>query len=267
MLNSQQVTQQNDYTRSDFLLKIIDVKYDWAGALAKRSTIDMIVLHHADASKCSAKDVSWWHVMNGWSGIGYHYFVSKDGKIYKGRPDDTIGAHAQGYNSTSIGICFEGRYNKEIMPEAQLKAGKELVEYLKKKYNITTVKRHNDLMATNCPGSLFPFEEMVGGAKENLILSFQRAAIADGFKFKKYGADGKYGDETKIVMQKCVVKKRLLYKYSNATKLVQRLLGVKQDGICGKNTEATIKSFQKKHGLVVDGCVGLNTWLVLLGVK
>jgi peptidoglycan hydrolase-like protein with peptidoglycan-binding domain len=68
-------------------------------------------------------------------------------------------------------------------------------------------------------------------------------------------------------MQKCIVKKRLLYRYSNATKLVQRLLGVKQDGICGKNTETVIKAFQKKNGLVVDGCVGLNTWLVLLGIK
>jgi peptidoglycan hydrolase-like protein with peptidoglycan-binding domain len=68
-------------------------------------------------------------------------------------------------------------------------------------------------------------------------------------------------------MQKCIVKKRLLYKYANATKLVQRLLGVKQDGICGKNTEAAIKTFQKNHGLVVDGCVGLNTWKKLLNIK
>ena len=248
-------------------MEIKEVKYDWAGALAKRSKIDTIVLHHAEASTCSPQDIHWWHIRNGWSGIGYHYFVSKQGVIFKGRPDDVIGSHAKGYNSTSLGIVFEGRYNKEVMPEAQMKAGKELVAYLKKKYGIKNVKRHKDLMATDCPGSLFPFEEIVGQEKENLVLSFQRAAVADGFKFPKYGCDGSYGDETKSVMQKCVVKRRLFYKYRNATKLVQRLLGIKQDGLAGKDTEAAIKKFQKEKGLTADSCVGLNTWLRLLNIK
>ena len=248
-------------------MEIQEVKYDWAGALAKRNSINMIVLHHADASTCSVKDIHWWHIKNGWSGIGYHYFVSKQGKVFKGRPDDTIGSHAKGYNSTSLGICFEGRYSKEIMPQEQIQAGKELVEYLKKKYNIKKVVRHKDLMATDCPGSLFPFEEIVGGEKENLVLSFQRAAVADGFKFPKFGCDGQYGDETKSVMQQCVVKKRILYKYKNATKLVQRLLGIEQDGLCGKNTDFAIRNFQKENGLVIDGSVGLLTWQKLLNIN
>ena len=248
-------------------MEIKEVKYDWAGALAKRSKIDMIVLHHADASTCSPQDIHWWHVRNGWSGIGYHYFISKQGVVFKGRPDDVIGSHAKGYNSTSLGICFEGRYNKETMSEAQLQVGKELVAYLKKKYKITKVKRHKDLMATDCPGVLFPFEEIVNQTQENLVLSFQRAATADGFKFPKYGCDGSYGNETKDVMQKCIVKRRLFYKYQNATKLVQRLLGVKQDGLAGKDTENAIKKFQQAHNLTVDGCVGLATWKVLLNIK
>ena len=248
-------------------MEITEVKYEWAGALAKRSTINMIVLHHADASTCSVQDVHWWHIRNGWSGFGYHYFVAKSGKIFKGRPDDVIGSHAKGYNSTSIGICFEGKYNKEIVPEAQLKAGQELIEYLKNKYDIKNIKRHQDLMATDCPGALFPFEEMVSGAKENLVLEFQRAAVADGFKFPKYGCDGEYGNETKSVMQQCVVKKRLLYKYKNATKLAQRLLGITQDGLCGKNTEQAIKTFQQHHNLCIDGCIGLETWKALLNIK
>jgi hypothetical protein len=254
-------------TRSEFLLEIKEVKYDWAGALAKRNNIDMIVLHHADASTCSVQDIHWWHIRNGWSGIGYHYFVNKQGVVFKGRPDDVIGSHAKGYNSTSIGICFEGRYNKEIMPQAQIQAGKELVAYLKMKYNINKVNGHGDLMATDCPGKLFPFEAIIGEEQENLVLSFQRAAIADGFKFPQYGADGHYGSETKSVMEKCVVKRRLFYKYKNTTKLVQRLLGTKQDGLCGKGTEKAIREFQSKNNLVADGCCGLNTWKVLLGIK
>lgn len=248
-------------------MEIKEVKYEWAGALAKRSKIDMIVLHHADASTCSPQDVHWWHVRQGWSGIGYHYFINKQGVIFKGRPDDVIGSHAKGFNSTSLGICFEGRYNKEVMPQAQLQAGKELVAYLKKKYSITKVKKHKDLMATDCPGNLFPFEEIVGKEKENLVLSFQRAAVADGVKLEQFGCDGYYGAETKRAMEKCVVKRRLFYRYKNCTKLVQRLLGITVDGLCGQNTERAIKEFQRKNNLLIDGCCGVNTWEVLLGIN
>ena len=248
-------------------MEIKEVQYDWSGSLAKRITIDMIVLHHADASSCTAKDIHWWHICRGYSGIGYHYFINKKGEVYKGRPDNVIGAHAKGYNSTSIGVCFEGRYNKEVMPQVQLQAGRELVEYLKKKYNITKVKKHKDLMATDCPGNLFPFDEIVKQEEENLILSFQRAAIADGFDFPKYGCDGQYGSETQSVMQKCVVKRRLTYKYKNATRLVQRLLGIKQDGLAGVQTESAIKEFQRQNNLVVDGKCGPCTWEKLLGIK
>ena len=111
------------------------------------------------------------------------------------------------------------------------------------------------------------YTQQVVASKENLVLSFQRAASADGFKFNSYGLDGKWGTETESVAQKCIVKRRLFYKYKHATVLVQRVLGIKQDGIAGKETENAIKEFQKRHGLVVDGCCGLNTWKKLLGIN
>ncbi len=247
-------------------MQIIETKLNWAGALAKRSTIDMIVLHHAAASNCSIYQVHKWHLANSWSGVGYHYFINKRGEIFKGRPDNTIGSHAKGFNSTSIGVCFEGDFMKEAPSQAQIDAGLELVEYLKKKYGISKVKGHGELMATSCPGKLFPLERFKG-IKENLVLSFQMATYADGFKFPKYGCDGTWGSETASVAEKCVVKKRILYKYKNATKLVQRLLGVEQDGKCGKITAQAIKEFQQKNGLEPDACCGLQTWKKLLGVK
>lgn len=248
-------------------MNIIETNLNKAGALAKRSKIDMIVLHHAAAKHCSVYQVNQWHLSNGWSMIGYHYFINKEGKIFRGRPDDVIGSHAKGYNATSLGICFEGDFSAELPTQAQIDAGLELVEYLKKIYNIKNVKGHKDLMSTSCPGSLFPLEKFTTKANENLILSFQRATSADGFKFKSYGLDGKWGSETENIAKKCVVKRRLFYKYKNATILVQRLLGIKPDGLAGKETETAIKNFQKEKGLVADGCCGLNTWKVLLGIK
>lgn len=103
--------------------------------------------------------------------------------------------------------------------------------------------------------------------KENLVLSFQRAAQADGYKFNQYGCDGIYGNETAQAMQKCVVKKRDTYQYKNCTKLVQRLLGITQDGLCGSQTSQAIKEFQQKNGLVADSCCGSKTWKKLLGIN
>lgn len=111
------------------------------------------------------------------------------------------------------------------------------------------------------------YQEVKEIKKDNLVLEFQQAAIKDGFAFPKYGADGLYGSETKTVMQKCVVKKRLVYQYKNATKLVQKLLGLEQDGLCGPRTDLAIKKFQAENNLQVDGAVGVQTWCKLLGIN
>ena len=252
-------------------MQIIEVDYKWKGSLTKRTKTEMIVLHHAASKSCTPQQIHQWHLNNSWIGIGYNFFVSRDGKVFRGRPEDVVGSHTKGYNSKSIGICFEGDYTTQTMPKAQLEAGKELVAYLKDKYNITKVKGHRDLMATSCPGKNFPFNEITNAkqsvTKENLVLSFQQAAQADGYKFSQYGCDGVYGNETLRAMQMCVVKKRVTYQYKNCTKLVQRLLGIKQDGLCGSQTTDAIKKFQQINGLVADSCCGPNTWKKLLGIN
>ena len=249
-------------------MQINEVNYKWSGTLTKRSKTEMIVLHHAASKKCTPQQIHQWHLQRGWSGLGYHFFVRKDGTIYRGRPEDVVGAHATNYNAKSIGICFEGDFMVESVPKAQLEAGKELVAYLKDKYKISTVKAHRDLMATSCPGVKFPFDEIANAKqKENLILSFQQAAQADGYKFAKYGCDGIYGNETAEAMKKCVVKKRDAYQYKNCTKLVQKLLGIKVDGLCGNQTSEAIREFQKQQNLVADACCGPKTWEKLLGIN
>ncbi|GAE86677.1 N-acetylmuramoyl-L-alanine amidase [Bacteroides reticulotermitis JCM 10512] len=48
------------------------------------------------------------HRRRGFKGIGYHYYIRKDGTVHLTRPIERIGAHARGWNSNSIGICYEG---------------------------------------------------------------------------------------------------------------------------------------------------------------
>ena len=98
------------------------------------------------------------------------------------------------------------------------------------------------------------------------VKEWQTAAITDGFKFPKYGADGVWGAECESVAKAAVCKKRWLYINKNLTKIVQRKVGVDVDGLFGKNTDTAVRNFQKANGLAVDGCVGINTWKKILGV-
>lgn len=105
-------------------------------------------------------------------------------------------------------------------------------------------------------------------ADENItVKEWQTAAIADGYKFPKHGADGAWGSECESVAKKAIVKKRLIYTNKNLTKLVQKVVGVTADGKCGNATVTAIKAWQKKNGLTVDGCIGINGWKKILNVK
>lgn len=107
---------------------------------------------------------------------------------------------------------------------------------------------------------------------EVTVLEFQKAAIADGFKFPKYGADGEWGAECESVAKKAIIKKRTLlgkplYKYPNLTKIVQRVVGVAQDGKCWNDTANGIERWQKSEGLYADKAVGIDSWKTMLDVK
>lgn len=102
--------------------------------------------------------------------------------------------------------------------------------------------------------------------KNTAVKEWQTAAIADGFKFPKFGADGVWGAECESVAKAAVCKKRLTYTNRSLTKIVQRKVGVKADGMFGRDTDRAVRNYQKANGLAVDGCVGINTWKKILGV-
>ena len=144
-------------------MTIIEQTYDWAWTPEIRKSTEVIILHHM-AGNGTAQDIHRIHKGNGWPGIGYHFFVRKDGSIYRGRSENRVGTHTAGHNSNSIGVCFEGNFETDTMGQAQFNAGVELLEYLLDKYGDIPVKRHKDFNATACPGKNFPFERMKGGA-------------------------------------------------------------------------------------------------------
>ena len=143
-------------------MNIIKTNLKFTKTLQKRQKTDYIILHHM-AGFGTYKDIHSLHLSNGYVGAGYHFFVSKDGKIYSLRPIDKVGAHTKGVNITSVGVCFEGNFEKGKMSDLQINAGKELIKYLKDLYVNAKVKKHSDFNPTLCPGKNFPFDEIKKG--------------------------------------------------------------------------------------------------------
>jgi N-acetyl-anhydromuramyl-L-alanine amidase AmpD len=117
--------------------------------------INLLVVH------CSASDIKAhdnietlrnWHVKErGWTDIGYHYVITKDGSIHKGRKDEVIGAHVKGYNSNAIGICLTG---DKVFSEAQFLSLEILLAGLVRKHGLERkdVIAHHDLeKGKTCP--------------------------------------------------------------------------------------------------------------------
>ena len=143
-------------------MKIIETNWNWNSSMSTRGSTDYIALHHAAAVTCSAQDIDNWHKNNGWSGIGYHYFVRKNGSIYRGRPEWALGAHVSGMNNCSLGICAEGDYDKEqTMPDAQKSAIIALIKDVKSRYPNAKVVGHRDIGSSDCPGKYYPMSEMI----------------------------------------------------------------------------------------------------------
>jgi hypothetical protein len=130
--------------------------------------IDYIVIHCAatmPSMDVPIERVRKWHLQRGWSDIGYHYYITRDGEIHKGRKLSTIGAHVRGYNKNSIGICYEGGINESGEPEdnrtpEQKKSLLKVVEILKFVFSGAIAQGHRDFPNVNkaCPSFDAKFE-------------------------------------------------------------------------------------------------------------
>jgi len=128
--------------------------------------INMIVVHCSFTKPranqqplIGVKEIRKWHVEErGWSDIGYHGVIKRDGTYQKGRPMERAGAHAHGHNKHSIGICLVGGMDKRTgtavndYTDAQWETLALIVGGLEVQYPDAVVCGHNDLTnAKTCP--------------------------------------------------------------------------------------------------------------------
>lgn len=132
--------------------------------------INGIILHCSatrEGQDFTTNTIKKWHLERGFSDIGYHYVIYRDGSVNLGRDIDLSGAHTSGYNSKTIGICYIGGCDqnlksKDTRTEAQKKTLIELVNQLMDMYNLTPkdVYGHYQFANKSCPSfKIEPFRD------------------------------------------------------------------------------------------------------------
>jgi len=115
--------------------------------------INRIVIH-CSATKMNvdftSEQVDAEHKARGFRCWGYHFYIRKSGEIEKMRRVEEIGAHVSGYNTDSIGVCYEGGLDVKGKPsdtrtEEQKASLLLLVEKLTKDHPIVQINGHRDL--------------------------------------------------------------------------------------------------------------------------
>ena len=162
-------------------MQIVETNIQFKGALSHRKTTKRAIIHHSASADVSASTIHGWHLGNGWSGIGYHFIIRKDGTIERGRPEWAIGSHSgpKG-NGDSIGIVLTGNFETGEPTAAQMNALVWLLnDYLFVKYGELKVIGHKDVMPTACPGKLFPWDELRKRLEEDTVAEHWKEKLVD----------------------------------------------------------------------------------------
>lgn len=125
----------------------------------KRNIKELIVHCSAtpEGKDYSVDTIRQWHLQRGFSDIGYHYIIYRDGSIHIGRDESIIGAHCTGHNINSIGICYiggcasDGKTPKDTRTTEQKQSLVKLLKELKTKYPQASIHGHRDFSSKACP--------------------------------------------------------------------------------------------------------------------
>lgn len=128
--------------------------------LSTARPIDTIFIHCTatqEGKDYTIADIRAWHKARGFTDIGYHYVVARDGTVLVGRPIGQVGAHVEGHNTGSIGISYvggvaaDGKTPKDTRTPAQRASLLWLTKTLAVKFKVKRVRGHNEVAAKACP--------------------------------------------------------------------------------------------------------------------
>jgi hypothetical protein len=119
-------------------------------------------LYTASQSAAMVRGIEVYHVKgNGWNDIGYNFLVDKYGQVFEGRyggvDKPVIGAHAEGFNTGSVGVALLGTYGSSAPPAvartalAKLLAWRLDIAHVDPESKLTWVSGGNARFASGTP--------------------------------------------------------------------------------------------------------------------
>jgi N-acetylmuramoyl-L-alanine amidase len=222
--------------------------------LKPRRPVSRVYLH------CSASDVPAhdnvatmraWHKDRGWSDVGYHLFIRKDGTIEPGRSLEMTPAAQSGHNTGTIAICLHG-LAVDKFTDAQFTALRRLCGEINDTYaDEVTFHGHCEVAAKACP--VFDYRKVLGLDPKGRMFA-PEAPVTDAEE------DVPERDQMPTLRRGAVGP--LVYTLQSD---LNEILGSKLviDGDFGARTELAVKSYQRRRHLIADGIVGPLTWEAL----
>ncbi len=221
--------------------------------MAKRPRTDLIVVHVTatpPSLDIGARELDRMHRARGWSGIGYHRIIRRDGRVEQGRPMDQIGAHVEGWNSVSVGVSLVGGIDAAGRPEnnataAQMTALEGELRRLLQIYPGAKICGHRDLSPDRDGDGVVEPSEHIKACPCFDAIPWANARGLPGAKISgAWDGHGKgatpAGPDARIVWLQ-----RLLARAGFAFGAI--------DGYLGDRTEAAIRQYQLFAGLPQTG--------------
>lgn len=143
----------------DYRQEIWGDSFSWSW-LRKPSEVKYLVIHHSVTDHdATPDDIALYHKARGFKGIGYHFIITSDGKVWYVGDVGTARANVANMNEQVIGICMVGDFTKHLPSDEQITSAHLLCKFFidqpqwPNANNWDDVVAHKQLDSTACPGT------------------------------------------------------------------------------------------------------------------
>jgi len=140
-------------------------------AVRAMGAVNYIVIGHSAVSgRVPASEIARFHVKRlQWPGIGYHFYIDDQGRVFKTNELTTVCYHAGQRDPESVGICVGGSFTEEIPNPVQLQSTAHLVAWLLQEFDLRrdAVKGKQEFVDTQSPG----YQWLAGKMWKKLLLA------------------------------------------------------------------------------------------------